>query len=63
MFIPATLKPALEKKYGVEIKKAAMTVRVVVRSGRSLKNILKKSDTFKSWCTKQEIKRGVGSPL
>ena len=47
VFIPATPKSELKKKYENEIKKTDLKIRVVEKSGRSLKSMLQKSDPFK----------------
>ena len=44
MFIPATPKSELKKRYEDEIKKSKIKIRVVEKAGSSLKDILQKSD-------------------
>ena len=48
IFIPATPKSKLQKEYRKVINKHKLNIKIVEKAGTQLKNILQKSDPFKS---------------
>ena len=55
IFIPATPRSELKKQLEEEVKKSKVKVKIVERAGKTLKNILQRSDPFKKkQCDKKE---------
>ena len=54
IFVPATPKSQLQKKYQKEIKRQGFKIKAVEKAGIAIKRLLQKFDPFKPWQCERE---------